>query len=89
MAHHLVEPTTSCRHRRTQGFDALGTVDRFGSAFQNQRVAKLKLLKVVDLTSYNVSTSAPANTTEARRKHRPESPRNQPNGACGSMQSGY
>ena len=69
--------------------NVLGTVDRFGLAFQNQRVEKLKLLKVVDLTSYRVSTSAPAIKAEARRKQRPKSPRNQPNGACGSMQSGY
>jgi hypothetical protein len=49
---------------RMQRYHALGTVDRFGLAFQNQGVEKLKLLKVVDLTSYRVSTSAPAITAE-------------------------
>jgi hypothetical protein len=67
MAHHLVEPTTSCGHGRTQRFDALGTVDRFILVYQTQRVANLKLLKVVDLTSYRVSTSAHAIPTGARR----------------------
>ena len=55
--------------------DALGTVDRFGLAFQNQRVEKLKLLKVVDLTSYRVSTSAPAITAEARRSNASKIPK--------------
>src|ERR1700694_5641367 len=56
--------------------DALGTVDLFVLVFQNQRVANLKLLKVVDLTSYRVSTSTPAIPTGARLNQHPKSLRN-------------
>jgi hypothetical protein len=64
--------------RRKQAASALGTVDLFQLPFQNQRVANLKLLKVVDLTIHRVSTSAPAIPTGACRKQRLKSPGNQP-----------
>lgn len=68
--------------------DALGTVDRFGLTFQNQGVAKLKLLKVVDLTSYRVSTSAPAIPTGARGEQHPESSKIEPNEYLNLLRSG-
>jgi len=77
IARHLVELATSCGLERRQRIDALGTVDRFVLVFQNQRVTNLKLLRVVDLTSYRVSTSAPAIPTGARRNQHPKSLRNQ------------
>jgi hypothetical protein len=40
----------------------------FGLVLPNQSIAHLKLLKVVDLTSYTASTSAPAVATGARGK---------------------
>jgi len=45
MAGHLVEPTTSCGHERTQRFDALGTVGLFVLVFQNQPSCKSQVVE--------------------------------------------